>query len=57
MGRVVPPADARALAEAVIAVLDHPEDYRGDAQAVTQRFSPGQIAAQYEAIFTQVMSA
>jgi glycosyltransferase involved in cell wall biosynthesis len=54
MGRIVPAANASALAEAIGAILDAPEEYRGDVQAITQRFSPEQIAEQYEALFHQV---
>ncbi len=54
MGRIIPPADATALAEAIGEILDAPEQYRGDAQAIAGRFSPEQIAEQYEALFHQV---
>jgi glycosyltransferase involved in cell wall biosynthesis len=55
MGRVVPPANAQALAEAISAVLAHPEQYQGDAEAVLKRFSPQQIAEQYEQMFKQIL--
>jgi glycosyltransferase involved in cell wall biosynthesis len=51
MGRVVPPADAHALAEGINDVLDHPENFTGDSNSVMQRFSSQQIAAEYEALF------
>ena len=54
MGRTIPPGDTAALAEAIGEVLDHPEQYRGDAQAIARQFSPNQIAGQYEALFRQV---
>jgi glycosyltransferase involved in cell wall biosynthesis len=54
MGRVVPPGDADALAQAILAVLYRPEDYRGDPQAVALRFSPDAIAAEYEELFEEV---
>jgi len=55
MGRVVPPANAQALAEAISAVLAQPEQYQGDAEAVLKRFSPQQIAEQYEQLFKVIL--
>ncbi|HNT55284.1 MAG TPA: glycosyltransferase family 4 protein [Anaerolineaceae bacterium] len=56
MGRVVPPRNAAALAEALIDVLDHPAQFRGDPAQVAQDFSPDTIAAHYEKIFGSVCS-
>ena len=56
MGCVVPPANASALAQAINQVLADPERYHGDVQAVIQRFSPGRIAEEYEALYTELMS-
>lgn len=56
MGKTVPPADAEALANALISVLDDPESYQGDSQWVKQRFSPGEIAAEYENVFADIKS-
>ncbi|RMF41763.1 MAG: glycosyltransferase family 1 protein [Anaerolineae bacterium] len=55
MGRTVPPADAEALAEALIEVLNHPEAYRGDPAQVRLRFSPDTIAAEYETLFERLL--
>ena len=55
MGRIVPPADAAALAEAIGDVLDHPQQYQGDAETVRRQFSAEQIAAQYEALFQKLL--
>jgi len=54
MGLVVPPADALAIADALVEILDHPENYQGDSQAVVQRFSPQRIAEEYEALFSKL---
>jgi glycosyltransferase involved in cell wall biosynthesis len=54
MGRVVPPMQPHALALAINEVLDHPERYQGDVNAVAARFSPQKIAEEYEAVFQQV---
>ena len=52
MGRVVPVADAPALAQAIISILDEPERYQGDPAAIAGRFSPGTVAAEYEKLFS-----
>jgi glycosyltransferase involved in cell wall biosynthesis len=54
MGRLVPPADAPALAEALIDVLDHPEQYRGRPDDLVQRSTPAYMAAEYEKVFEMV---
>ena len=56
MGRIVPPADAPALAAAIIAVLDDPQSYRGEAEAIARQFSPEHTAELYEAIFQKALS-
>jgi glycosyltransferase involved in cell wall biosynthesis len=55
MGRVVPPANARALAQAINDVLDHPDRYQGDVNDVIKRFSPQRIAEEYEHVFQEVI--
>jgi glycosyltransferase involved in cell wall biosynthesis len=51
MGMVVPPADAQALAQALITVLDHPEQFHGDNQAIARLFASDTIAEHYETLF------
>ena len=51
MGKVVPVGEARALAEAITVVLDHPQQYQGDVNAIARRYAPETIAAEYEALF------
>jgi glycosyltransferase involved in cell wall biosynthesis len=53
MGKIVPPRDASALAQAIIAILDQPEQYRGDPQLIAQHFSPQAVATEYEALFAE----
>lgn len=55
MGRTVPPRNAPALSQALIEILDHPNGYAGDPQAVKTRFSPSAIAEQYETLFNQLL--
>jgi glycosyltransferase involved in cell wall biosynthesis len=56
MGCIVPPADAGRLAQAIISVLDHPEQYRKDAAEVARLFAPDTIAAEYEGLFEGLIS-
>ena len=51
MGRLFPPADAPALAEALIDVLDHPEQYHNRPDDLVQRSTPAYVAAEYEKVF------
>lgn len=51
MGQVVPPADAGALAQAIIAILDQPERFAGKAQDVAVLFSSQSTARAYESLF------
>lgn len=53
MGRLVPPGDVTALADALVAVLDHPEDYRGDPQGLLEASTPQAVAQQYETLFAE----
>jgi len=54
MGRTVPPGDARALAQALVEVLDQPERFAGDPLAVAARFSSEAVAEEYEALYTSL---
>jgi glycosyltransferase involved in cell wall biosynthesis len=56
MGRIVPPADASALAQAILAVLEQPERYRGDPDSFSHRFAPETVAGEYEGIFKGLLS-
>jgi glycosyltransferase involved in cell wall biosynthesis len=56
MGIIVPPRDARALAEAVTEILDHKEKYLKDAAELRRRFATQTAAAAYEALFRKVIN-
>ncbi len=56
MGRIVPPRDSRALANALIHVLDEPQKYNGSAEAIRQHYSPETVARAYEAIFKELIA-
>jgi len=55
MGEVVPIGDADALADAIIKIFDHPENYSGDPPAIARQFSPQVNAAAYEDLYQELM--
>ena len=55
MGKIFAPREAAELAAAIIDVFEHPAQYQGDVQAVSQRFSPDTIAGEYEALFERLI--
>ena len=54
MGELFPRGDAQALAEAIMAILDQPEKYRRDVNAIIRRFSPETVAEAYEGLFQEL---
>lgn len=54
MGRVTPVGDAEALAQNMLEVLAHPEQFRGDPAALRQQFSPETCAARHEELFLEI---
>ncbi len=54
MGEIIPIGAADALARAIIRILDHPEKYRGDCEAIRAQFSPQMTASRYEALFEEI---
>ncbi len=55
MGCIVPPADPAQLAQAIISVLDQPERFHKDTAEIVRLFSPETIAAEYEALFEELL--
>ena len=51
MGRVARIGDSANLAEAILEVLNEPEKFRGDVQAIKKSYDPDSIAAEYEKLF------
>jgi hypothetical protein len=51
MGRIVPPTDARALARALIDILDHPRDFQRNPEHLIHLSSPENVAMEYETAF------
>jgi glycosyltransferase involved in cell wall biosynthesis len=55
MGKLFPAEDAAALAQALIEILDHPQEYRTDPGEIVRLSSPAHVAAEYEAVFRKAM--
>ena len=55
MGEVVPIGDAAALADAIIKIFAHPENYTGDPPAIERQFSPHANAAAYEDLYQELL--
>lgn len=55
MGRVSRIGDAAHLAECILEVLDEPDKFRGDLQAIKQAYDPDSVAAEYEKLFARLM--
>lgn len=55
MGKIVPPRDANAIADALIEVLSNPNGYIGDKERIREMYSPEVIAARYEGLFSQLV--
>ena len=57
MGRTVPPRDSAALAEAILEVLEHHDQYVRPREPIAAMFSPAKTAERYEAIFEDLLRA
>ena len=56
MGKIVPPGNAQQLAEAIIAILDNPQDYQGRPAEIVTSAAPQNVAVQYEEIYQNLIS-
>lgn len=56
MGRIVPPRDAQALADALMKVLEQPQNYNGTAESIRKHYAPETVARAYEAIFKELIA-
>jgi len=54
MGRVAEIGDSDSLARAILEVLDAPERFRGDIDAIRRAYDPDSIAAEYEKLFESI---
>ena len=55
MGKIVPVADAGAIAQAILGILTEPELYRGNEAEIRHKYSPDVIAAGYEKLFEDIL--
>ena len=54
MGCVAKIGDYASLAEAILEVLDDPQKFRGDVEAIRKAYDPDSIAAEYEKLFERL---
>ncbi len=57
MGKIIPIDDSQALAVALIDILSHRDQFHVDRLEVSQRYLPDTIAAEYEALFKELLNA
>ncbi|MGE5250168.1 MAG: glycosyltransferase family 4 protein [Bacteroidota bacterium] len=55
MGEVAEIGSAASLADCILEVLDHPEKYKGDVDAIRKAYDPDAVAAEYEKLFESLM--
>ena len=55
MGRVSKIGDSADLAAAILEVLDNPQKYKGDIEAIKKSYNPDSVAQEYEKLFTKLM--
>jgi glycosyltransferase involved in cell wall biosynthesis len=56
MGVVSQIGDSASLAESILSVLDDPQKYRGDLDALKKSYDPDSIAQEYEKLFQRLMT-
>ncbi len=55
MGVVSQIGDSTSLAESILSVLDDPQKYQGDIDAIKKSYDPDSIAQEYEKLFARLM--
>ncbi len=55
MGRIAAIGDSASLAQCILDVLGHPARFRGDLQSIREAYAPQKVAAQYEALFGELL--
>jgi len=54
MGKIVPPRDSQALAQAILEVLDQPEQFRGSSTQIARRYGSETVAEAYENLYREL---
>jgi len=55
MGVISQIGDSASLAESILSVLDDPQKYQGDIEAIKKAYDPDSIAQEYEKLFQRLM--
>jgi len=55
MGRIVPIADAGAIAQAILEIMAEPKRFRGNSGEISHKYSPNVVAAGYETLFNDIL--
>ena len=55
MGKVSEIGNAESLADVILDILDQPEKYKGDIEAIKKAYDPDAIAQEYEKLFEKLM--
>jgi len=55
MGKIVPIGDSPTLAKAILEIIDQPQIFQGDPEAIARRFSPVAAAERYERLFNELL--
>ena len=55
MGRVAKIGDSADLAESILEVLNEPQKFKGDLEAIRKAYNPDSIAQEYEKLFAKLM--
>ena len=55
MGRIARIGDSAHLAESILEVLDEPQKFKGDIEAIKKAYKPDSVASEYEKLFGRLM--
>jgi glycosyltransferase involved in cell wall biosynthesis len=55
MGRIAKIGDSTDLADAILEVLNEPQKFKGDVEAIKKAYNPDSVAQEYEKLFVKLM--